>query len=130
MFARLSLFALVASLSALGTNAQTCNGQAYTVIQGDTCIAIADKLGITLAQLLGCNPQINAACSNLIPDEQLATPSTTCGPCITSYTVQPGDICVNIASEFGITLEELLCANPAINPGCTNLQINQVLCIV
>ncbi|KIK61392.1 hypothetical protein GYMLUDRAFT_243570 [Collybiopsis luxurians FD-317 M1] len=126
MFARLSLFALVASLGALGTSAQaTCNGPSYTVVPGDICITIANKLDISLQQLLECNPQIDANCDNLIPTEHLATPG--CGACKQFYTVQAGDICVNIAARFGTTFQQLLCANSQINPQCTNLQIGELI---
>ncbi len=41
--------------------------------------------------------------------------------------VQDGDIPVKIAEKFGITVEELLAANPGIDP--TNLHIGDVLII-
>ena len=44
---------------------------------------------------------------------------------VQTYTVQEGDIPVTIAEQFGITVEELLAANPGIN--ANNLQIGQVL---
>jgi LysM repeat protein len=52
---------------------------------------------------------------------ETATPS----PGGQTYTVQEGDIPGTIAAQFGITVEELLAANPGIDP--TNLQIGQVL---
>jgi hypothetical protein len=45
----------------------------------------------------------------------------------TTYTVIPGDICLKIAAQFGITLEELYARNPQVNPQCTNLYPGQVL---
>jgi LysM repeat protein len=44
-----------------------------------------------------------------------------------SYVVQEGDIPVTIAEKFGITVEELLAANPEVEP--TSLFIGQVLVI-
>jgi LysM repeat protein len=44
-----------------------------------------------------------------------------------SYTVVEGDIPVAIAQKFGITVEELLAANPGLDP--TGLKIGQVLII-
>jgi len=44
-----------------------------------------------------------------------------------TYTVQAGDIPATIAQKFGITVEELMAANPGLDP--TNLQIGQVLII-
>jgi LysM repeat protein len=44
-----------------------------------------------------------------------------------TYTVQEGDIPMTIAAKFGITVEELLAANPGVDP--TGLHIGQVLVI-
>jgi LysM repeat protein len=44
-----------------------------------------------------------------------------------TYTVQPGDIPVTIAERFGITVEELLAANPGVDP--RGLQVGDVLII-
>lgn len=46
-----------------------------------------------------------------------------------TYTVEPGDSCVAIANQFGITVEDLREANPAIDAGCTNLISGQTLVI-
>lgn len=45
------------------------------------------------------------------------------------YFVQSGDTCANIAAMLGIAIEDLLAANPEINPNCSNLQIGQALFI-
>jgi len=50
-----------------------------------------------------------------------------CGANTTPYTVVSGDTLRAIAQKFGITLEELVAANP--NVAATRLQIGQVLCI-
>lgn len=44
-----------------------------------------------------------------------------------TYIVEAGDIPVSIAAKFGITVEELLAANPDIDP--RGLQVGQVLII-
>ncbi|MHB8375944.1 MAG: LysM peptidoglycan-binding domain-containing protein [Dehalococcoidia bacterium] len=44
-----------------------------------------------------------------------------------TYTVQAGDIPVNIAKKFGITVEALLAANPGLNP--TNMHVGDVIII-
>jgi len=49
--------------------------------------------------------------------------------CSQSYDVISGDTCYGIAAMFGVTATAIITANPAINSGCTNLQIGQVLCI-
>ena len=60
-------------------------------------------------------------------------PTNTPGPTNTpsslgqTYTVQAGDIPETIAQKFGITVQELLAANPGIDP--RGLQVGQVLII-
>jgi LysM repeat protein len=55
--------------------------------------------------------------------EATATPSSL-GQ---SYTVQEGDFPAKIAEKFGISVEELLAANPSINP--TDMHIGDVIVI-
>ncbi|KAJ6577984.1 hypothetical protein B0H19DRAFT_886426, partial [Mycena capillaripes] len=47
-----------------GGGGGTCT-QTYTVQSGDTCYAIAERLGITVDQLHALNPSINSGCTNL-----------------------------------------------------------------
>lgn len=47
--------------------------------------------------------------------------------CTSSYSVQDGDSCWDIANNAGMTLEDLLSLNP--NVSCDPLQVNQLLCL-
>ncbi|KAJ7258238.1 hypothetical protein C8J57DRAFT_1004974, partial [Mycena rebaudengoi] len=49
--------------------------------------------------------------------------------CAQTYTVQSGDTCSHIESTNGVSDAQLHTLNPSINSGCTNLQIDQVLCL-
>jgi LysM repeat protein len=46
-----------------------------------------------------------------------------------TYVVQEGDTCGAIAEANGVTLEDFLAANPAIDADCTNLQVGQEVVI-
>ena len=48
----------------LGIVGQDC-GVTHVVVPGDTCFAIANKVGITLDVLLANNPNVNDGCTNL-----------------------------------------------------------------
>jgi LysM repeat protein len=66
------------------------------------------------------------------PEEPTATPappepSPTPSSLGQTYVVKSGDIPETIAAQFGITTQELLAANPGVNPN--NLQVGQVLVI-
>lgn len=58
-------------------------------------------------------------------EEPAPDPANTPTAGAQTYAVESGDIPGTIAEKFGITVEELLAANPGIDP--TNLQIGQVL---
>lgn len=65
------------------------------------------------------------------PTEPPATdtpgPTNTPSSLGSTYTVQSGDIPETIAAKFGITVADLLAANPGVDPN--NLQVGQVLII-
>ncbi|KAI0295011.1 hypothetical protein BC826DRAFT_1175232 [Russula brevipes] len=119
---------------ALPIEPPTCS-TTRVVQSGDTCEAIANAAGIPVSTLLANNPAVNSGCTNLFIGQVLCTanqptqpppPPTTCS---TTRVVQAGDTCEAIANAAGIPVSKLLANNPAVNSGCTNLFIGQVLCI-
>ena len=58
-----------------------------------------------------------------------ATPNVPNGSCSNTYRVVSGDTCSAIATKCGTTASAIQGANPSINSGCTNLQVDQVLTI-
>lgn len=128
-------------------------GRTYTIRAGDTLASIASSLGIDLDELREANPGLDPAQLRVgdrinlpedvevnptpvaEPTEAPAEPTSTPVPAPTAtpsslgqtYTVQAGDIPVTIAEKFGITVEELLAANPGIDP--RGLQVGDVLVI-
>ncbi|KAF7359868.1 Glycoside hydrolase family 18 protein [Mycena venus] len=103
--------------------------QTYTVVSGDTCSAIESKTGVSDAQLHSLNPAINSGCTNLAIGQTLCIQAGTGGGCTQTYTVVSGDTCAAIESKTGVSDAQLHSLNPAINSGCTNLQIGQTLCV-
>lgn len=122
--------------------------ETYTVESGDTCSGIASKLGVTLEELLKVNRSIDAECRNIRAGDELVVPGGTGGgtggpsgtatsqrtPTPTAragdgrtYTVADGDNCESIAAGNGVSVSDLLAANPSVGSGCTNLQIGQEL---
>ncbi|KAJ7348498.1 hypothetical protein DFH08DRAFT_698125 [Mycena albidolilacea] len=100
----------------------------YAVVSGDTCGAIESKTGVSDSTLHQLNPGINSGCTNLQIGEVLCL-SGTGGGCSQTYTVVSGDTCAAIESKTGVSDAQLHAQNPAINSGCTNLQIGQTLCV-
>ncbi|KAK7017655.1 hypothetical protein R3P38DRAFT_1311455 [Favolaschia claudopus] len=101
----------------------------YTVVGGDTCFAIEGKTGVSDADLHASNPSINSGCTNLQIGQVLCLSGGSSGSCTQTYTVVGGDTCSVIESRTGVSDANLHAMNPAINSGCTNLQVGQVLCV-
>ncbi|KAJ7890935.1 hypothetical protein B0H14DRAFT_3700583, partial [Mycena olivaceomarginata] len=101
----------------------------YTVVSGDTCGAIESKTGVSDATLHQLNPGINSGCTNLQIGQVLCLSGTGSGGCSQTYAVVSGDTCAVIESKTGVSDAALHAQNPAINSGCTNLQIGQILCV-
>lgn len=107
--------------------------QEYIVKQGDTLYSLARQNGITVEEILelnkGIEPTALAIGSVLCiprggaiiqdPDEDL--PAGVLPPeteeFVSTYVVKEGDDIQSIAEQFGISVEQLLFANPSVNPG-------------
>lgn len=83
-------------------------GTTYTVQKGDTLRKIADRLGVTVNDILKINPQITNA--NVIYVGQVINLPAAAS----YYTVQKGDTMRKIATRFGTTLDALKALNPQI----------------
>lgn len=99
----------------------TAQGFTYTVRQGDTLSAIAARYNVSLQALINANPQI----SNphwIYPGQRINIPSGGTDPNIPptggdNYIIRAGDTLSAIASRFGVTVAEIMRANPEItNP--------------
>ena len=85
----------------------------YVVQQGDTLSGIAQKFGVSLADLKAANPQILNP-DLIFPGQVVVVPS---GPLPGTYVVQRGDTLSELAEKFGVSLAALEAANPQIlNP--------------
>jgi LysM repeat protein len=100
----------VASAATVAPRSLPPEGDSYTVKRGDTLSEIADKRGISLAELISANPQIRN------PDvidvgQQINLPASQ-----RSYTVRAGDTLSDIAAANGTTVQALAAANGIDNP--------------
>lgn len=86
----------------------------YTVKRGDTLYSIAIDYGTSIDVIMSLNPGISDP-SMIYEGQQLCLPyHQTCDGFL--YTIKPGDTLYSIAMAFNISLQELLAANPQINP--------------
>jgi len=101
------------------------------VRSGDTLSGIAARNGVSLAALMGANPQIRNA--NLIhPGERIAIPghdgTSTFQPAGGQrYVVRPGDTLSAIGARFGVSYQDIARASGIANPNV--IRAGQVLTI-
>ena len=103
-----------------------CDGEIYKIKAGDTIYGLAQKYNISVNAILQANPGVN-------PDN-LQIGDSICIPVDTDfcedgeiYTIKGGDTIGKLALEYGVSVNEILAANPNINPN--RLQIGQKICI-
>ena len=112
---------------------RTCppNTTPHVIRRFDSLFAIARRYNVSVAEILAVNPQINRN-SMLRISDTICIPTRippihpSC-PGGREYRIRPGDTLRSIASMSGISVEELLRANPAIEPG--RLYNGQIVCI-
>lgn len=109
--------------------AQTPQPTVYKVKAGDTLESIANQFGLTLAELIGANPQLIQSNMNLnIPVSAGEVGGTEPTPTPTpqrTYTVKAGDTLSTIAIKFGTTVGAIAQLNGISNPNL--IQVGQVL---
>ncbi|KAJ3070930.1 hypothetical protein HK102_006553, partial [Quaeritorhiza haematococci] len=110
---------------------------------------IAEQFGMTLDALRALNPIIDAATNpncNIFPGQNLCVEGNAVAPqpspqpqpqpqpqpgpqpgCARTHTVASGEFCFLIASNNGLTLDQLISLNPGVN--CDLIVPNQVLCV-
>jgi peptidoglycan endopeptidase LytF len=107
------------------------NGFLYTIRPGDTLFALSQRFGVSVQAIINANPGIdpnNLQIGQIICIPQ-AAPIPPLPPCPNGfyYTIRPGDTLFTIAQRFNVPVQEIINANPGIDPN--NLQIGQVICI-
>jgi len=123
---RITLILVSLILFSCGTLAQQKKYVSYTVKNGETVKSIAKAYHITSRELLQLNPDIS---KNLAPNTVIIVPNLNYGKQEVKhevkaingdkklYFVLPKDTLYGISKKFGITMEELLAANPQIADG-------------
>ncbi|KAH8081372.1 hypothetical protein HD553DRAFT_79816 [Filobasidium floriforme] len=114
----------------LGLMAQTipdCTRNA-TVISGDTCDGISKKYASPTFQFALANPDVDAACSNLMIGQEVCLGQRGVD-CSKVHVVVKGDTCLGLADTYDLDDTVLYKNNPQINSECTNIYLNQVLCV-
>lgn len=85
----------------------------YTIVWGDTLSAIAARFNVTLDAVESVNPQIPDY-NKIWPGEIIHIPTGYSPAPHRQYVVQSGDTLSAIAASFGVSLDNLIAANPQI----------------
>lgn len=101
-----------------------CQGVTYLIQPGDTFYSIANRYNVSVQELIKSNPQITNP-NFLYIGQQVCIPITCSGR---FYTIQSGESLNMISRKFGVSLAQLLAANPQIN-NPNVLYVGQRICI-
>ncbi|NLG83641.1 MAG: LysM peptidoglycan-binding domain-containing protein, partial [Firmicutes bacterium] len=89
----------------------------YTIRPGDTFFALARRFGTTVAALVSANPFVDP--DNLQIGQRICLPRQPQFPACPEgnfYTIRPGDTFFSLARLFNVSLDDLLEANPGVDP--------------
>ncbi|MEG6616229.1 LysM peptidoglycan-binding domain-containing protein [Peptococcaceae bacterium 1198_IL3148] len=101
---------------------------AYTIRQGDTLFRLANEFDTTVSAIQRLNPGIDP--NNLRVGMRICIPGeepTECPPGSREYTIRAGDTFFRLAQRFGVSVDDIIAANPGVDPN--RLQVGQVVCI-
>ncbi|MBM7581542.1 LysM repeat protein [Caldicoprobacter guelmensis] len=100
----------------------------YIIRPGDTFFSLARRFNTTVAAIISANPGIDP--NRLQIGQRICIPmQPQFPPCPEGnfYTIRPGDTLFSIARRFNVSVDDILEANPGIDP--ENLRVGQVICI-
>jgi LysM repeat protein len=100
----------------------------YTIVEGDTPLAIAQEYDVPVELLLAANEITDPTLLQI--GQQLLIPPTeglTQGVPIILYDLEEGDTLLGIASKFGSSVKDILAVNPELIP--SSLEVGQTVAI-
>ena len=118
------LFGSAATAQAQATKPEPPCGERYVVEEGDTLHAIARRCDVALAEIMQRNPGLGEPPEIARGTElDLGAPATETDAAsrMETYTVQVGDTLHSIARDLGLSLVELMAANPEVDPAALSI---------
>ena len=125
-----SFIILALALASMPAMAQDDNTTSHQVQAGETIYSIASRYGLKTEELIKANPGLTA--QSLKAGTKITIPSTDLfseGGCREMHKVKRKETIWGIAHEYGISLDELVKANPEIATPGYKLKKGSFLCI-
>ena len=100
----------------------------YTIRPGDTFFSLARRFNTTVAAIISANPGVDP--NRLQIGQRICIPMQPQFPSCPGgnfYTIRAGDTLFAIARRFNVSVDDLLEANPGIDP--RSLRVGQIICI-
>lgn len=102
------------------------NGQIITVEAGDTIYGIANRYNLSVVELLAANPGVDP--DMLFIGQKICLPKKVSEECPGQfYMIKAGDTIYRLARRYGFSVDEILKANPGLDPD--RLFIGQKICL-
>ena len=109
------IFAMVTLLALLTVNTVSAQQRTHTVQPGDTLASIADFYDSSVEAIAAANGIINPNRITLGQNLVIPAPGSNVNASVQTYTVQPGDRLIDIASRYNTTVEALQQTNGITN---------------
>lgn len=128
---RLSLF-LFATALCLALSAQQTTRR-HTVQAGETLYGLSGRYGVSIEQILALNPAV--ATDGLKADTEILIPEAGTGNgnagtnCRTTHKVQKKETLYSISKQYGVTIAQIIAANPSLASAGSKLKKGAILCI-
>lgn len=130
----LKRFALLFFAAALcvAVNAQT-DVRRHTVVAGETLYGLSGRYGVSIEQILALNPDV--AAHGLKADTEILIPTATTGNgnagfnCRTTHKVKKKETLYSISKQYGVTVAQIVAANPSLASADAKLKKGAILCI-
>lgn len=102
-------------------------GFLYTIRAGDTFFSLAARFNVSVQALISANPGVDP--NRLMIGQQICIPTAPPAECPGGfmYTIRAGDTFFGLAARFNVTVQQLINANPGVDPN--RLEIGQQICI-
>lgn len=129
---RFALLTIAAVLCVVTASAQT-DVRRHTVVAGETLYGLSGRYGVSIEQILALNPSV--AEHGLRADTEILIPAATTGNgntgsnCRTTHKVQKKETLYSISKQYGVTIDQIVAANPSLASANAKLKKGTMLCI-